>query len=204
MICACLAQKNLKKNIPKMQQEFLEEVAKWIVKQADIYIDNADLGSLVKIELHKGWDFEKTTSGIKILNKANVEKTIDGKKQIVPLAIIVEFGSGVVGQSKAHPNATAEGYEYNVDSGSKSADGSWTFYTDSNELDLPRSSLLAHNWYNGDRGKGKGQRLLVMTRGAKGVWYAYNAIVDVQTELAKSGGGKIGKMWEDIKARYIK
>ena len=30
---------NLKKQIPKMQQEFLMAVAKWIVKQADIYID---------------------------------------------------------------------------------------------------------------------------------------------------------------------
>jgi hypothetical protein len=46
--------------------------------------------------------------------------------------------------------------------------------------------------------------LKIITKGAKGVWYAYNAIVDAQTELAKSGGGEIGKMWEDIEARYIK
>jgi hypothetical protein len=43
-----------------------------------------------------------------------------------------------------------------------------------------------------------------MTKGAKGVWYAYNAIVDAQMELAKANCGEIGKMWEDIKARYIK
>lgn len=196
---------NLKKNIPKMQQEFLEEVAKWIVKQADDYIDNADLGSLVKNELHRGWDFENTANGIKILNKANVEKTVDGKKQTVPLAIIVEFGSGVAGQSQAHPNATAEGYEYNMDSPSKSIDGSWTFFTNSEELDLPKDALLAHNWYEGKRGKGgeKGKRLLIMTRGAKGVWYAYNAIVDAQMELAKANGGKIGELWEKVKKRYI-
>ena len=195
---------NLKKQIPKMQQEFLMAVAKWIVKQADGYIDRADLGSLVKSELHKGWDYEKTANGIKIINNANVEKTIGGQKQTVPLAVLVEFGSGVVGQSEAHPNASAEGYEYNVNSASKSVDGAWTFYTNSNELDLPQSALLAHNWYNGDRGKGKGQRLLIMTKGAKVVWYAYNAIVDAQMELTKSGGGEIGKMWRDIKARYIK
>ena len=195
---------NLKKQIPKMQQEFLMAVAKWIVKQADGYIDRADLGSLVKSELHKGWDYEKTANGIKIINNANVEKTIGGQKQTVPLAVLVEFGSGVVGQSEAHPNASAEGYEYNVNSASKSVDGAWTFYTNSNELDLPQSALLAHNWYSGDRGKGKGQRLLIMTKGAKGVWYAYNAIVDAQMELTKSGGGEIGKMWRDIKARYIK
>lgn len=195
---------NLKKNILKMQQEFLEEVAKWIVRQANGYIDQADLGSLVKDKIKGGWDYEQTANGIKIINSANVEKTIGGQKQTVPLAVIVEFGSGIVGQSQAHPNASAEGYEYNVDSGSKSVDGAWTFYTNSNELDLPQSALLAHNWYSGDRGKGKGQRLLIMTKGAKGVWYAYNAIVDAKTELEKANGGEIGKMWEDIKARYIK
>jgi hypothetical protein len=57
--------------------------------------------------------------------------------------------------------------------------------------------------YDDHRGD-KGKRIIFGTRGAKGVWYAYNAIVDAQMELAKSGGGEIGKMWEDIKARYIK
>lgn len=194
----------IKKIVPTMQQEFLMEVAKWIVRQANGYIDKSDLGSLVKDKIKGGWDYEQTANGIKIINSANVEKTIGGQKQTVPLAVIVEFGSGIVGQSQAHPNASAEGYEYNVDSGSKSIDGYWTFYTNSNELDLPQSALLAHNWYNGDRGKGKGQRLLIMTKGAQGVWYAYNAIVNAQNELAKANGGEIGKMWEDIKARYIK
>ena len=194
----------LKSKIPKMQQEFVMAVAKWIVKQADGYIDRADLGSLVKDKIKSGWDYEQTSNGIKIINNANVEKTIGGQKQTVPLAVLVEFGSGVVGQSEAHPNAITEGYEYNVDSGSKSVDGAWTFYTNSNELDLPQSALLAHNWYSGDRGKGKGQRLLITTKGAKGVWYAYNAIVDANMELAKANGGEIGKMWVDIKARYIK
>jgi hypothetical protein len=196
----------IKKTVPKMQQEFLEEVAKWIVKQADDYIDNADLGGLVKNELHRGWDFEKTTSGIKILNKANVEKIIDGKKQIVPLAIIVEFGSGVVGQSQAHPNATAEGYEYNVDSGKKDLDGTWRFYTDSEKLVLPQSALNHSCDFSGKRGKGgsAGHRLQVYTRGAKGVWYAFNAIVDANMELAKANGGEIGALWEKAKREYIK
>jgi hypothetical protein len=165
--------------------------------------ESFDLGIMISASHNPYYD-----NGIKIVNNANVDKMIDvggsRQKQTVPLAVIVEFGSGVVGQSEAHPNASAEGYEYNVDSGSKSVDGAWTFYTNSNELDLPQSALLAHNWYSGDRGGGKGQRLLIMTKGAKGVWYAYNAIVDAQTELAKANGGEIGKMWEDIKARYIK
>lgn len=196
----------IKKTVPTMQQEFLMAVAKWIVRQANGYIDRADLGSLVKDKIKGGWDYEQTSNGIKIINSANVEKTIGGQKQTVPLAVIVEFGSGVVGQSEAHPNASAEGYEYNVDSGRKSADGTWGFYTNSNELDLPQNAIFIEKSFNNVRGVGgaSGNRLLVTTRGAKGVWYAYNAIVDAQMELAKENGGEIGKMWEDIKARYIK
>ena len=193
---------NLKKQIPKMQQEFLMAVAKWIVKQADGYIDRADIGSLVKSEIKKNWHYEQTTNGVKIINDTNVEKKVRGQTEIVPLAVLVEFGSGVVGQSEAHPNATKEGYEYNMPSPSKYAgkyhdDDTWRFITYSTEnIDLPQGSY--ETWTMGSGA------LKIITKGAKGVWYAYNAIVDAQTELAKSGGGEIGKMWEDIKARYIK
>jgi hypothetical protein len=175
-----------------MQQEFLMEVAHWLTNRANDYITNSDLGSLVKDQIRGGWGYEPTANGVKIINRA--EK-----------AVYVEFGVGIVGQSQAHPNATAEGYEYNMDSPNKSTDGSWTFFANSEELDLPKDALLAHNWYEGKRGKGgeKGKRLLIMTRGAKGVWYAYNAIVDAQMELAKANGGKIGELWEKVKKRYI-
>lgn len=193
---------NLKKQIPKMQQEFLMEVAKWIVKQADGYIDRADLGSAVKSEIKRHWHYEQTTNGVKIINDTNVEKKVRDQTEIVPIAVIVEFGSGVVGQSEAHPNASQEGYEYNVPSPSKYAgkyhdDDTWRFITYSTEnIDLPQGSY--ETWSMGSGA------LKIITKGAKGVWYAYNAIVDAQMELAKSNGGEIGKMWEDIKARYIK
>ena len=183
----------IKKIVPTMQQEFLMEVAHWLTERANDYITNSDLGSLVKDQIRGSWSCEPTANGVKIVNRA--EK-----------AVYVEFGVGIVGQSQAHPNANAEGYEYNMDSPSKSINGSWTFFTNSEELDLPKDALLAHNWYEGKRGKGgeKGKRLLIMTRGAKGVWYAYNAIVDAQMELAKANGGKIGELWEKVKKRYIK
>lgn len=193
---------NLKKQIPKMQQEFVMAVAKWIVRQADIYIDNSDIGSAVKSEIKRNWHYEETTKGVKIINDTNVEKKVRGQTEIVPLAVLVEFGSGVVGQSEAHPNASTEGYEYNIPSPSKYAgkyhdDDTWRFTTYSREsIDLPQDSY--ETWSMGSGA------LKIITRGAKGVWYAYNAIVDAQMELAKSGGGEIGKIWGDIKARYIK
>ena len=145
----------VKKILPQMQKEFLEYVAIWLINRANFYVNNADIGELVKLEITNGWEYDFTESGILIKNTTDK-------------AVFVEFGVGVVGQSQAHPNATAEGYEYNMDSQSKSIDGSWTFFTNSEELDLPQDALLAHNWYKGNRGKGgeKGKRLLIMTKGA--------------------------------------
>ena len=189
----------IKKTVPTMQQEFLMEVAHWLTYRANEYITNSDLGSLVKDKIRGSWSYEPTANGVKIVNNAQKQVTNFGT---VPLAVLVEFGVGVVGQSQAHPNATAEGYDYNVDSGHKSADGSWSFWLNSDERDLPMSAFTDFGTYD-DHRKG-GKRMVVTTRGAKGVWYAYNAIVDAQMELAKSGGGEIGKLWNDIKKRYIK
>jgi hypothetical protein len=189
----------IKKTVPKMQQEFLMEVAHWLTDRANDYITNSDLGSLVKDQIRGSWSYEPTANGVKIVNNAQKQVTNFGT---VPLAVLVEFGVGVVGQSQSHPNATAEGYEYNVDSGRKSADGSWQFWLNSDERDLPMSAFTDFGTYD-DHRKG-GKRMVVTTRGAKGVWYAYNAIVDAQMELAKANGGKIGELWEKVKKRYIK
>ena len=180
----------LKSQIPKMQQEFLMAVAHWVTNRANHYIDLSDIGSLVKDEIKVGWEYEPTANGVKIVNRTQK-------------AVFVEFGVGIVGQSQSHPNATQEGYEYNQESPYKTADGTWYFWTNSNELDLPLSAMTDIRGYDDNRGK-KGKRIIFGTQGAKGVWYAYNAIVDAQMELAKTNGGEIGKMWEDIKARYIK
>lgn len=177
---------NLKKQLPKMENEFLEGVALWVIERANFHLNNADLGDLVKLEIRNGWEYEFTTNGIKIINRTQK-------------AVFVEFGVGIVGQSQAHPKASAEGYEYNMDSYHKDrkGTGTWVFQSSVNELDLPLKNVeFAYNE--------SGSEYALVTRGAKGVWYAYNAIVDAQMELAKSGGGEIGKMWEDIKARYIK
>ena len=179
----------IKKLVPTMQQEFLIQVAHWVTEKANNYINLSDIGSLVKDQIKSGWEYEQTSNGVKIINRT--EK-----------AVFVEFGVGIVGQTQSHPNASSEGYEYNMESPYKSADGSWSFWLNSNERDLPMSAFEDFGTYD-DHRKG-GKRMVVTTRGAKGVWYAYNAIVDAQMELAKSGGGEIGKMWEDVKKRYIK
>ena len=191
--------KAVKKIFPQMVAEFYLEVAHWITKRADFYIDNSDIGSAVKLQIKSSWVYEQTANGIKVLNTANTEKTVDGKKQIVPTAILVEFGVGIVGNNQPHPNATEQGYEYNVENGKKEDDGSWHFFSDEADLDIPKSAI---DW--GVNGKGERNRMSIYTRGTKGVWYAYNAVVDANIEIAKPNGGEIGAIWRKIKTRYIK
>ena len=180
----------IKKTVPTMQQGFGMEGAHWVTNKANEYIDRSDIGSLVKEQIKGGWEYEPMASGVKIINRT--EK-----------AVFVEFGVGIVGQSQSHPKATEDGYEYNQESPNKTADGTWYFWTNSNELDLPLSAMTDIRGYDDHRGK-RGKRIIFGTQGAKGVWYAYNAIVDAQMELAKANGGKIGELWEKVKKRYIK
>lgn len=177
---------SIKKTVPTMQQEFLMSVAHWVTNKANDYIDLSDIGSLVKDEIKGGWKYEPTANGVKIVNRTQK-------------AVFVEFGVGVVGQGNAHPQASAEGYEYNMDSYHKDrkGTGTWVFQSSSERLDLPLNNVeFAYNK--------SGTDYAIVTRGAKGVWYAYNAIVDAQMELAKANGGEIGELWETVKRKYIK
>jgi hypothetical protein len=141
------------------------------------------LGSLVKDQIRSSWSYEPTANGVKIANRA--EKSV-----------YVEFGVGIVGKGQPHPEASAEGYRYNVPSHAKFFGGSWSFTKkDLDELDLPKDNVQYEQGRDG---------IVFLTQGAKGVWYAYNAIVDAQMELAKANGGKIGELWEKVKKRYIK
>ena len=176
----------VKRVLPQMQRELLEDVALWIINRANMHLNNSDIGENVKIDIRNGWTYYFNETGIKIEN--TTEK-----------AVFVEFGVGIVGQSNSHPQASAEGYEYNVESKAKQDDGSWHFFSNEADLDLPRSAIDY-----GLNGKGTQNRMAIYTRGAKGVWYAYNAIVDANMELAKANGGEIGSMWETIKRKYLK
>ena len=176
----------LKKQIPKMQNEFLENVAQWLINRANMYLNHSDIGENVKNDIINGWEYNFTANGIKIINKSQK-------------SVFVEFGVGVVGQSQSHPQASEEGYEYNVDSYYKDrkGTGTWVFKSSLENLDLPRDNVeFAYNESETD--------YAIVTRGATGVWYAYNAIVDARMELSKFNGGEIGEIWEKIKSRYIK
>lgn len=174
--------RRIKKNIPLMTKDFLEYVALWLINRANFHLNNSDIGENVKIDIRNAWVYDFTPTGIKITNDADK-------------AVFVEFGVGIVGQQEAHPQSSKEGYEYNVYSPAKFLGGFWSFTTQMDDLDLPTNRVDIQP---------SGGEYVILTQGAKGVWYAYNAIVDARVELGKANGGEIGALWEKVKREYIK
>ena len=178
-------------------KEYFKYVCRWIINKANWYLDLADLGELVKLEIKKGWEYEITIEGAKIINRADK-------------SVFVEFGVGIVGQQNPHPNAGE--YIYNkphtyIDSktgktvSTKDENGMWYFWTNQNELDIPKTAIEDIRGYDDFRGE-KGKRIIVGTRGTEGVWYAYNAIVDAKEEM-KNPNGDFAKEYKKLLERYI-
>ena len=163
-----------------MLDEFYRECYNFFVVRANNYLSSSDIGNLVISDIESSWRFEKTNNGAKFTN--NAEK-----------AVYVEFGVGAIGSENPHPNANETSYQYDVNSKSKTWDRSWYFYTNSNELDIPLSSLTDIRGFDDHRGK-RGKRLVVGTRGTKGCFYAFNALDDLRLEIPK--------IWKKIEKKY--
>lgn len=168
--------------LEKMLPDYINIAAIWITQRANEYIDRADLGSIVKMQIKGGWEYVKIPNGLKIVNRTQK-------------AVFVEFGVGIVGQEHPHPNASEEGYVYNDQTrGHKSSDGTWYFWTNSNELDLPLSAMTDIRGFDDHRGE-LGKRIIFGTQGAQGVWYLFNALEDFKIEEQE-------RLWKEITKKY--
>lgn len=169
--------------VDKVVEEMVFECCRAIQTRANANIAVADLGENVKNDIQKGWRIWKTRRGYTLSNEA--EK-----------AVYVEFGVGIVGEGKPHPDAITAGYEYDMPSDSKGVDGSWAFFTNKEDLDLPVSALDAHNWYRQTE-TDKRNRLLIFTRGTPATMFLHNAILDfVESSEPKS-------IWDGILIKYF-
>ena len=169
------ALKTAKKQLQgEMLNEFYKECYNYFVERANYHLLSSGIGDLVIAEIQTSWHFEKTISGAKFTNDA--EK-----------AVYVEFGVGIVGGENEHPNADNTGYQYNVPSQSKLADGSWVFKSYEDELDIPQKAITARDF----TADGK---LRILTSGTKGCFYAFNALEDLLL--------KHKNIWERIKIKY--
>ena len=165
----------IRKSLVEIRENFFEDVANWIINRANEYVDKSDIGSEIKREIKGGWNaFEKTPKGLKITNSAKH-------------AVFVEFGVGYEGYIDKHPNASVEGYKYNVGKKINKNTNIWIFNVGSDEeIDIDKDYIVR-------RGETS-----VSTRGQPALLFLYNAIMDCKTE------GVAERLWKENFERYSK
>ena len=170
------------RTIPLMIRGFLTECCLWIIQQANLNLDDSERGSKVIQDIKSSWSYVISENGFaKIVNSA--EK-----------AVYVEFGVGVVGGSDPHPSADMAGYDYNRPSTKKDYNGSWRFYSNENELDIPLDDV---EWGVNPTSGDARRRLMVFTSGAVGDAFLYNAMIDLVSS------GYIYTIWSKAKEKYL-
>lgn len=160
----------------QMLTELLNGCCEWLVGRANELLDLSDIGNVVKQDIKDSW--QTTIVG-------NVAKLTNFSDK----AVYVEFGVGIVGSRNEHPNASKAFYNYDLQTNFKDSQGGWSFkIDDESELDLPQLAIdLQDDTYDGS--------LWIYTHGTKGVWYAFNALVDLKEYGAK-------QVWEQVKRKY--
>lgn len=171
----------------KMVEELLVRCCEFFINRANYYISLVDVGVNVRASIENSWSYQLSGKTAKITNTSNK-------------AVFVEFGVGIVGKDEPHPNASESGYEYDKPSDAKARaelqgfpDGTWIFYQNARDLDLPSEALDDRVIFN--EPNRNSERMLIRTRGTKGAMYAYNALVDLQTF-------GISEIWQQITAKY--
>lgn len=181
------ALKTAKKQLQgEMLDEFYKECYNYFVSRANYYLLSSGIGDLVIAEIQSSWQYVPTMNLDIIGNNRSVYKTVRFVNT-AEKAVYVEFGVGIVGGENEHPNADNTGYQYNVPSQNKLADGSWVFKSYEDELDIPQKAIRSRDF----TADGK---LRILTSGTKGCFYAFNALEDLRIEYPK--------IWERIKIKY--
>lgn len=201
--------KDLKKKKTELEKtmvkEFFFECCKKIIEYANANINSYPIGNNVLFDIMANWHYADSFTGKSIVLSNRAEK-----------AAYVEFGVGIVAENSPHPIASEVNYEYNKPTLAKRrsentigigtrhfADGTWIFYTNENDLDLPPSALEDRIIFNEQRASSntdgvvsKSNRILVRTRGTEPTMFLFNAVLKfINNNDAKT-------IWENIKLMY--
>lgn len=175
-----------KSKMPKMIHDFLYELYLWFVNRANTHLDNSDIGKSVIEGIKTGWSYSIVGNTLKIINT-------DDK------AVFVEFGVGFMGQQIPHPNASETGYDYDI---RPKNNHYWVFYADDFEdVDMHEGYLVkptnAGNHSLSVSGGGSSGGYWIITKGSWGDLYAYQTLVDLQTERRT-----LSSIWRKVKVKH--
>jgi hypothetical protein len=161
-------------------KEFLFGCCEELIRLANANIENYDIGVNVKNDIINSWEYASSFNGNKIVLRNKSEK-----------GVFVEFGVGIVGEQEPHPLAAQEGYEYNVPSNAKDRAalqgfeyGTWIFYKNAKDLDLPSSALDDRIIFN--EPSRNSERMLIRTKGTPATMFLFKAVQQFKAQnLAK-------------------
>lgn len=180
---------NLKKKLSEAKKIYLIRCAEWIRDKANENLNGIQIGSSVKSLIQSSWHIDSYLNSendkIILYNTAKLE---EGKN----LAVFVEFGVGIVGESAKHAEADSAGYKYNVPSAYKLKTGAWIFKTNSTE-----NISIPDNNYHILR-LDKNNDLIVYTKGSNAALFLYKAMKLFETSEAYK------KIWKEVKAEIIR
>ena len=175
----------------KMVKEFFYDCCRKIIDYANANISSYPIGNNVLFDIMTIWEYVASFTGHSIVLSNKAEK-----------AAYVEFGVGIVAENSPHPIADEVNYDYNRPSFAKDwaklkghPDGTWVFYQNQDDLDLPPSAMEDRIYFNEPNTR-RSNRMLIKTRGTEPTMFLFNAVV----KFINNNDAK--KIWEAIKEKY--
>lgn len=174
-------QKKIRTELPKV---YLQKCVAKIIELANQNLSIVDIGSETKALIQSSWEVSEVIGNRIVLS--NTAEFESGKN----VAVFVEFGVGIVGQSSNHILADSANYEYNVISDEKDQFGNWHYVA----KDGDGRMNIESNYYESKPTK---NGLRIKTQGTPATMFLYKAWKKFETD------GLYKTLWEQAKAEVI-
>lgn len=146
-------QKRLRELIP----DFLKACAETVRDMANNIISGLPYESDIISGLQNSWKTETTDDGQVVTLINNYDK-----------AVYIEFGTGIVGGTNPHDEASESGYKYDFHAHGQEG---WTFWLRGNAMDIPQDRVLSEKEH-------KDGSVEIRTAGAPATMFLYQAATD--------------------------
>lgn len=143
----------------KVIPEFVLSSLEWIKSKAISYLKTSAIDPIIIGKIEQGFLIQTNAKNGALVNTEDK-------------AVYIEFGVGIKGKG-THPEAASAGYEYDVPSDKKTADGGWTFKRRiSAGIDILPQNRETRKFVGGT------DAAIIYTHGQGGELFVYNACMD--------------------------